>query len=162
MERLLAAGVVVLLAAGPAAGTILVNPDGSGDYPTIQAALDVISSSLGDTILLGDGVFTGPGNSALEAGQNNLYIRSVSGDPSACLIDAQGVRLFSSMPSEGTNAVISDISFPSCDDSLDPAGGYGNSWHDLISCRITVNGELKDQKTSTGVNAQTFCLVKSA
>lgn len=33
---------------------------------------------------------------------------------------------------------------------------------DTISCRITVNGELKDQKTSTGVNAQTFCLVKSA
>lgn len=33
---------------------------------------------------------------------------------------------------------------------------------DTISCRITVNGELKDEKTSTGVNAQTFCLVKSA
>lgn len=33
---------------------------------------------------------------------------------------------------------------------------------DNISCRITVNGELKDEKTSTGVNAQTFCLVKSA
>ncbi|WP_174396996.1 MmpS family transport accessory protein [Mycolicibacterium sphagni] len=31
-----------------------------------------------------------------------------------------------------------------------------------IGCRITVNGELKDEKTSTGVNAQTFCLVKSA
>ena len=132
MERLLAAGVVVLLAAGPAAGTILVNPDGSGDYPTIQAALDVISSSLGDTILLGDGVFTGPGNSALEAGQNNLYIRSVSGDPSACLIDAQGVRLFSSMPSEGTNAVISAISFPNC-------GGVGASWarYEFHNCRFT-------------------------
>jgi hypothetical protein len=33
---------------------------------------------------------------------------------------------------------------------------------DSIGCRITVNGELKDEKTSTGVNAQTFCLVKSA
>lgn len=33
---------------------------------------------------------------------------------------------------------------------------------DTIGCRITVNGELKDEKTSTGVNAQTFCLVKSA
>lgn len=33
---------------------------------------------------------------------------------------------------------------------------------DTISCRITVNGELKDEKTNTGVNAQTFCLVKSA
>lgn len=33
---------------------------------------------------------------------------------------------------------------------------------DTIGCRIFVNGELKDEKTSTGVNAQTFCLVKSA
>jgi hypothetical protein len=33
---------------------------------------------------------------------------------------------------------------------------------DSIGCRITVNGEVKDEKTSNGVNAQTFCLVKSA
>lgn len=33
---------------------------------------------------------------------------------------------------------------------------------DTIGCRILVDGELKDEKTSTGVNAQTFCLVKSA
>ena len=33
---------------------------------------------------------------------------------------------------------------------------------DSISCRITVNGEVKDQKTTNGLNAQTFCLVKSA
>ena len=33
---------------------------------------------------------------------------------------------------------------------------------DTIGCRITVNGVVKDEKTSTGVNAQTFCLVKSA
>ena len=33
---------------------------------------------------------------------------------------------------------------------------------DSISCRITVNGEVKDEKTTDGVNAETFCLVKSA
>ncbi len=33
---------------------------------------------------------------------------------------------------------------------------------DTISCRITVDDELKDERTSNGVNAQTFCLVKSA
>lgn len=33
---------------------------------------------------------------------------------------------------------------------------------DTIGCRITVNGVVKDEKTSTGVSAQTFCLVKSA
>jgi hypothetical protein len=31
-----------------------------------------------------------------------------------------------------------------------------------ISCRITVDGVVKDERTTGGVNAQTFCLVKSA
>lgn len=31
-----------------------------------------------------------------------------------------------------------------------------------ISCRITVDDEIKDERTATGVNAETFCLVKSA
>jgi hypothetical protein len=38
------------------------------------------------------------------------------------------------------------------------AQGDGNT----MGCRITVNGEVKDEQTSNGVNAQTFCLVKSA
>lgn len=35
----------------------------------------------------------------------------------------------------------------------------GNS--DTIGCRITVDGEIKDERVSTGVSAQTFCIVKS-
>ena len=31
-----------------------------------------------------------------------------------------------------------------------------------IGCRIIIDGELKDEKVSNGVNSQTFCLVKSA
>jgi hypothetical protein len=31
-----------------------------------------------------------------------------------------------------------------------------------ITCRITVDGVVKDERTTEGVNAQTFCLVKSA
>jgi hypothetical protein len=33
---------------------------------------------------------------------------------------------------------------------------------DSITCRITVDGVIKDERTTNGVNAQTFCLVKSA
>lgn len=32
----------------------------------------------------------------------------------------------------------------------------------VIGCRITVNGDVKDQRTMQGTNAETFCLVKSA
>lgn len=31
-----------------------------------------------------------------------------------------------------------------------------------ISCRIIVNGSIKDERTVEGTNSQTFCLVKSA
>jgi hypothetical protein len=33
---------------------------------------------------------------------------------------------------------------------------------DTIGCRITVNGQLKAEKSSSGHHAQTFCLVKAA
>jgi len=33
---------------------------------------------------------------------------------------------------------------------------------DTITCRIIVDDEVKDERTTTGVNAETFCLVKSA
>jgi hypothetical protein len=33
---------------------------------------------------------------------------------------------------------------------------------DQIGCRVTVDGTVRDEKTSDGVNAETFCLVKSA
>ncbi|MDD4867925.1 MAG: MmpS family transport accessory protein [Mycobacterium sp.] len=36
----------------------------------------------------------------------------------------------------------------------------GNS--DNIGCRITVNGEVKDERTAAGHHAQTSCLVKAA
>ena len=31
-----------------------------------------------------------------------------------------------------------------------------------VTCRILVDGEVKEEHTATGVNAQTFCVVKSA
>ena len=33
---------------------------------------------------------------------------------------------------------------------------------EVIGCRITVNGDVKDQRIVAGIHPQTFCLVKSA
>ncbi|KLO43351.1 membrane protein [Mycobacterium nebraskense] len=33
---------------------------------------------------------------------------------------------------------------------------------EIIGCRITVNGDIKAQRTVAGIHPQTFCLVKSA
>jgi hypothetical protein len=38
------------------------------------------------------------------------------------------------------------------------AQGYSNS----IGCRITIDGVVKDERVSNGVNAQAFCLVQAA
>jgi hypothetical protein len=33
---------------------------------------------------------------------------------------------------------------------------------DQIGCRVTVNGVVREEKSADGINAQTYCLVKSA
>lgn len=33
---------------------------------------------------------------------------------------------------------------------------------DSISCRVTVDDEIKQERTATGVNAETYCFVKAA
>ena len=81
--------IVLFLALGPAAGatSYLVLPDGSGDFPTIQAALDVASN--GDEVVLGDGVFLGAGNRDLVCRYKAITIRSQSNSPEVCTIDCE-------------------------------------------------------------------------
>jgi len=71
----------------PAQAAILrVEADGSGQYPTIQAAMN--AAAPGDTVELGDGLYSGPGNRNLDF-QSGL-LRSASGDPQSCRIDCGG------------------------------------------------------------------------
>ena len=68
--------------------TILVKPDRSGDSPTIQAALN--TAAPGDTILLADGIYTGPGNKNIHFPAKSLTLMSRSDDPALCIIDCEG------------------------------------------------------------------------
>ncbi len=70
------------------AAIYMINPDGSGDFPTIQAAIN--SANDGDIIQLSNGTFTGPGNRDLDTDETNVTIESLNGDPSLCVIDCQG------------------------------------------------------------------------
>jgi predicted outer membrane repeat protein len=73
-----------------AANDILVLPDGSGEAPTIAAA--IVMAVAGDTITLGDGTFL-EHNLNLKDG---VRFRSVSGNPSLTRIDAESAgRCFS-------------------------------------------------------------------
>jgi len=70
------------------ATTYIVTPDGTGDFPTIQAALDAVSG--GDVIELADGTFAGPGNRDLDYHGKAITVQSSSGAPDLCIIDCGG------------------------------------------------------------------------
>jgi parallel beta-helix repeat protein/predicted outer membrane repeat protein len=92
--------------------THYITAEGSGDFPTIQAAIN--ASALRDTIELADETFSGEGNRDLDFGGRNLTIRSEGGDPAACIIDCQGLpgaqhRGFDFHLGETTASVVRDI-----------------------------------------------------
>jgi hypothetical protein len=78
-------GIALALGAQASAETYVVRPDGTGDFPTIQAAIDAAVD--GDIIELTDGHFSGGGE-----GQNVNFLGkaitlcSQSGDAAACII----------------------------------------------------------------------------
>ncbi len=70
------------------AATYVVNPAGTGDFPTIQAAIN--AATTGDIIELTDGIYTGGGNRDVNYSGKLVTVRSQSGDSTACIIDCQG------------------------------------------------------------------------
>jgi hypothetical protein len=89
MRSSIAAVLLLILVSSPAlAETYTVFPDGSGDFPTIQAAVDAIDD--GDVIELADGTFTGDGNRDIDFLGKAITIRAQSADPELCVIDCEG------------------------------------------------------------------------
>jgi len=114
----LAAGVSPQAAAtgqgprNPQPTTLTVCPDGSAQYTTIQAAINVAAA--GDIILLCDAAYTGTGNRDLDYNGKAITIRSASGNPETCIIDCQGQagnghRAFLFHSGEGPNALLADV-----------------------------------------------------
>ncbi len=69
-------------------GTIFVRSDGSGEFPTIQAALNATID--GDTVSLYNGRYSGPGNRDIEFPSRSVVLKSRSGNPVYCVIDCEG------------------------------------------------------------------------
>jgi len=80
-------GLIGALGAGCQNRIWTVSPDGSGDSPNIQAAID--QATTGDTILLDQGIFQGAGNRDIVFEGKELVIKSLFG-PDLTSIDCQG------------------------------------------------------------------------
>jgi len=106
----LAGAVFWSVAAG--ATTYLVRPDGSGDFPTVQAALDGCAD--GDVIELVSGVFQGEGNRDLDFRGRAVLLGAQAGGGRDCVIDCQGSegdphRGFHFHSGEGPGSVVRGI-----------------------------------------------------
>jgi len=79
--------LALILPAAPRsrADTWTIRPDGSGDFATIQDAIDAAAD--GDEIVLEDGTYTGDRNRRLDYAGKSLTIRSLGGNPDLCVID---------------------------------------------------------------------------
>ncbi len=84
--------LVFLLVSSPflcaSATTYLITPDGTGDFETIQEAIDAAVG--GDVIELADGTFRGDGNRDLDYLGKAITVRSQSGNAKTCVIDCEG------------------------------------------------------------------------
>jgi predicted outer membrane repeat protein len=106
----------------------VVHPDGTGDFPTIQAAVDACVD--GDVVELTDGTFTGDGNRDIDFQGKAITVRSQSGVPQLCIIDCQGSeadprRAFYFHSDEGPDAVVEGITI---------TGGHTSGWEWPYSC----------------------------
>lgn len=73
---------------GLGASTYVIQPNGSGDFPTIQAAINIAANA--DTIALADGVFTGLGNRNVDFLGKGVVVRGLNRDPELAIIDCEG------------------------------------------------------------------------
>lgn len=146
-----------------------VDTNGSGDFETIQEALDTCCDDT--TIWLEDGLYEGGGNSSLDFRGKSIVLRSISDDPEQCIIDCladgrgvsfhsgetsasmlRGVTIQSGYFSDGTRgagiycANGSSPSIINCHILNCETGGRGggvycidNSSPDIINCIISGN-----------------------
>ena len=104
--------IFLAFAPGVLADTYLVKPDGTGDFPVIQAAVDFAQN--GDEILLADGVFSGLGNDQIKFWGKAITVRSQSGRPMDCILDGNGEIGLARSPflfenGEGPDSVVRDV-----------------------------------------------------
>lgn len=103
---------IATLSVGCYADTLVVDPNGDGDYFTIQSA--IIAARDGDTVLINKGIYTGEGNRNIDFKGRAITVRST--DPNnpatvaATVIDCQNIhRGFVFFREESSSSILSGL-----------------------------------------------------
>ena len=102
----------VLFSATASADTYVLQPDGTGDFTTIQIAISSVLD--GDIIELAPGTYDGIGNRDVDFQGKSVTIRGQTGDPADVIIDCQGSagnlhQAFYFGTGEGPGSVVQDL-----------------------------------------------------
>lgn len=97
--RWIASTCFLIMCSHANAAVFIVALDGTGDFDTIQAAIDATVE--GDIVEVADGVYTGPGNRDLTFPEWPITVRSANG-PEFCTIDCMGEGRAATISSGGT------------------------------------------------------------
>ncbi|MFC1572069.1 right-handed parallel beta-helix repeat-containing protein [Candidatus Eisenbacteria bacterium] len=143
---LLLCGGILSAVGMTSADTHTVRPDGTGDYATIQAAID--ASVDGDIIELTDGIFAGDGNRDIDYLGKAITVRSQSGGAEDCFIDCEGSettprRAFHFHSGEQDNSRLSGVTIKHGWAPIESRGGgircEAGSAPVVIDCILTEN-----------------------
>ena len=145
---------IAMLAVSCLADTLIVDTNGSGDYLTIQSAIDVALA--GDTILIRDGVYTGDGNRDISFKGKAITVKSENG-PENCIIDCQGTeqephRGFNFHSGESRNSILDGVTIinGTTDEDLIVFDGGGGA----IACMDWSNPTIKNCILKNNTTAQ--------
>jgi hypothetical protein len=126
----------------PGPRTFIVRPDGTGDFVTIQAAIDSPEVLAGDTIALTDGIFAGDGNRDIRYRGKAITVKSQSGNPLNCTVNPGGSYPFDPhagfdfSDGEGRSSVLEGITISG---SVSGGGMRIYSSPHIRNCRIVSN-----------------------
>ncbi len=142
-----AAALALVSLCGVAGATTIHVP---ADQPTIQAGIDAAAE--GDTVLLADGTYTGPGNVALRFGKD-IVLRSEHG-PAATVIDGEHIpyqgkgMIFDA--GETQSCVIEGLTIRRCD------LGWSGYWGGGIACVNASSPTLRDLVIESNISMDSW------
>lgn len=131
------AGISLLAAIPCAAAIITVDPNGLGDYTTIQAAIN--DANDGDIVLVADGIYTGASNRDIDFLGKAITVKSANG-PESCIIDCQNSgRGFYFHSDEWTNSVVDGFTITNGSASGSSGGGIScdQAMPTIVNCVIS-------------------------